>query len=79
MESDKTVFHEQEGFCLDKWLHNPRLPSFAFGFGKRACPGQHIGRRSLCIVISRLLWGLNVTGALDMHGTKIEVNAENMQ
>lgn len=22
---------------------------------------------------------LNVTGALDMHGTKIEVNAENMQ
>jgi hypothetical protein len=32
-----------------------------------------------CIVLSRLLWALNVTRALDMHGTKIEVNAENMQ
>ncbi|KAJ5662652.1 uncharacterized protein N7477_010268 [Penicillium maclennaniae] len=32
---------------------------WAFGFGRRACPGQHIGEYSLFILTARLLWAFN--------------------
>lgn len=44
---------------------------WAFGFGRRACPGQHIGERSLYIVAARLLWAFDFTKALDADGRVI--------
>lgn len=32
---------------------------WAFGFGRRACPGQHIGEFSLFILTARLLWAFD--------------------
>lgn len=44
---------------------------WAFGFGRRACPGQHIGERSLLIVSARLLWAFNFSKAVDAAGRSI--------
>lgn len=47
---------------------------WAFGFGRRACPGQHIGERSMFITIARLVWAFNFCAAVDTHGVPIEVD-----
>lgn len=47
---------------------------WAFGFGRRACPGQHIADRSLFIAAARILWAFKVTKALDAAGNEIEVD-----
>lgn len=36
---------------------------FAFGVGRRACPGVQVANASLYIVISRILWGFEITSA----------------
>ncbi|KAH8197565.1 hypothetical protein TruAng_008249 [Truncatella angustata] len=45
-----------------------------FGFGRRVCTGQHIARKMLFIVISRLLWAFNVEPAMDENGKKITID-----
>lgn len=41
---------------------------WAFGFGRRACPGQHIGERSMFIVTARLLWAFKFSKFVDAGG-----------
>lgn len=36
---------------------------FAFGVGRRACPGAAVANASLYIVISRIIWGFNISAA----------------
>ncbi|CEN60363.1 hypothetical protein ASPCAL02804 [Aspergillus calidoustus] len=36
---------------------------FAFGVGRRACPGQQVANASLYIVLSRILWGFDISAA----------------
>jgi cytochrome P450 len=33
---------------------------FAFGVGRRACPGMHVAERSLALAMMRILWSFNV-------------------
>jgi hypothetical protein len=47
---------------------------FAFGGGRRICPGMHVAERSLFINIARLLWGFNVDFKRDANGKKIPVD-----
>lgn len=43
---------------------NANFPKhFAFGVGRRACPGAQVANASLYIVISRLLWGFDIAAA----------------
>ncbi|KAH8817510.1 cytochrome P450 [Xylogone sp. PMI_703] len=37
-----------------------RNQHFAFGVGRRECPGRHVAHASLYIVISRILWAFNI-------------------
>ncbi|KAH8897490.1 cytochrome P450 [Thozetella sp. PMI_491] len=46
---------------------------FAFGAGRRICPGMHIGERTLFLALSRMLWGFDFR-VPDGH-TKPEWNA----
>lgn len=41
-------------------LENPDLRYYAFGFGKRACPGQYIAKDVLFITVARLLWAFDI-------------------
>ncbi|OTB02535.1 hypothetical protein M426DRAFT_62206 [Hypoxylon sp. CI-4A] len=44
---------------------------FAFGAGRRICPGIHVADRSLFLGISRLLWAFDFKRPLDSNGKEI--------
>lgn len=51
---------------------------FAYGGGRRICPGLHVAEQSLFVNISRLLWGFNLEHAKDADGNDIPVDATTM-
>ena len=44
----------------EAWMRDFSLP---FGFGRRICPGMHLARNSLFIVVARLLWAFDIRPA----------------
>ena len=46
----------------------------AFGWGRRICPGLHLGSASVQLNIARILWGFNVEPAKDSNGKDIDVD-----
>ncbi|RDB17750.1 hypothetical protein Hypma_001131 [Hypsizygus marmoreus] len=49
---------------------------FAFGFGRRICPGRYLGARSVWIGITRLLWAFMIGPAFDGAGHPIPVDPD---
>jgi len=63
---DPNVYPNPDHFDPDRWLDSEgkirddlKYPSF--GFGRRICPGQHVGKRSIFLNIALLLWSFNIT------------------
>ena len=77
LDFDEAVFANAYEFKPQRWLENPDLPQITFGFGRRVCPGKHIGQNSLFIVISRLLWAYHIGHAYE-NGKKQEVDPWDM-
>ncbi|KAF9264569.1 putative CyP450 monooxygenase [Marasmius fiardii PR-910] len=50
----------------------PHPDEFAFGFGRRACPGRYLADHSLWIAMVYLLSVFNIKKALDSEGNEIE-------
>ncbi|KAJ7016951.1 cytochrome P450 [Mycena alexandri] len=50
------------------WQHS------SFGYGRRVCPGMHLGSNSVYINIARILWGFNLRKARDENGQEIDVD-----
>lgn len=46
----------------------------AFGWGRRICPGMHLGSASLMINIARMLWGFDLGPQQDSDGKDIDVD-----
>lgn len=62
MNMDDSIFQDPERFDPDRYMRNPSLPEpVTFGFGRRQCPGYRIAKSNLFIIISRILWGLEIT------------------
>lgn len=68
-ESDFPQPHE---FIPERFLEHREYPrSFghsAFGWGRRICPGMHLGSASVAINIARILWGFDVRPGKDEKG-----------
>ncbi|KAI5866012.1 cytochrome P450 [Durotheca rogersii] len=47
---------------------------FAFGTGRRICPGIHLAERGLFVAIAKILWGFNVAPKLDANGQPIPID-----
>jgi len=47
---------------------------FAYGGGRRICPGLHVAEQSLFINLARLLWGFNIERARGENGEIIPVD-----
>ncbi|KUL85540.1 hypothetical protein ZTR_08063 [Talaromyces verruculosus] len=61
MVHDSNICPEPYKFRPERWLENPDLQVFSpFGYGRRKCPGEYMGRNSLFIVVSRILWAYNI-------------------
>ena len=77
LDFDETVFKDPYAFKPQRWLEDPSLPLITFGFGRRVCPGKHIGRNSLFIVMSRFLWAYRISHAYE-NGQKLEIDPWSM-
>jgi cytochrome P450 len=51
---------------------------FAFGSGRRICPGMHVAERSLFLGMSRLLWAFDFQPQLDADGKPIIPDPERL-
>ncbi|KAI9764930.1 MAG: hypothetical protein M1840_007955 [Geoglossum simile] len=77
LDLDKDAFEDPEDFKPQRWIENPGLPLATFGFGRRACPGKHIGQNSLYSVISCVLWAFHIDYAYE-NGKRLEIDPWNM-
>ncbi|KAK3380774.1 cytochrome P450 [Lasiosphaeria ovina] len=71
-------FPDPHQFKPERFLEKREYPGTfghsSFGWGRRICPGMHLGSASVAINIARILWAFNVAPARDREGRNIEVD-----
>ncbi|KAI0844809.1 cytochrome P450 [Daldinia vernicosa] len=74
-ESD---FPEPNEFQPERFMEEREYPGTfghsAFGWGRRICPGMHLGSASVELNIARILWAFEVSPAKDANGDDIDVD-----
>ncbi|KAG8698711.1 hypothetical protein FRC09_007078 [Ceratobasidium sp. 395] len=71
---DPNVYLEPGKFRPERYLVEnppPEPENYAFGFGRRICPGLHIAQQSMWISISNTLANFMITKARDENGMEI--------
>jgi hypothetical protein len=58
-QMDEEVFTDALLFRPERWLATGKSQTSAFGYGRRACPGQWFARLALDVLIPRLLWAFD--------------------
>jgi cytochrome P450 len=48
---------------------------YAYGNGRRVCPGIHLGERNIFLGICKLLWAFEFKKAVDENGNPIETDS----
>ncbi|KAK3354060.1 cytochrome P450 [Lasiosphaeria hispida] len=75
---NETDFPEPHEFRPERFTEKRDYPGTfghsAFGWGRRICPGMHLGQASVDINIARILWAFDVRAAKDENGRDIEVD-----
>lgn len=75
---NETDFPEPHEFKPERFLGKREYPGTwghsAFGWGRRICPGMHLGSASVELNIARILWAFDVTPAKDADGNDIDVD-----
>ncbi|KAJ7032376.1 cytochrome P450 [Mycena alexandri] len=79
MTHDEHEYPEPFKFRPERFLKDRKLDlevrdptNLAFGFGRRVCPGQHLGSSFLWIVIASILSSFDITKAVDKGGKIVE-------
>jgi hypothetical protein len=71
-------FPEPQEFRPERFLDKRDYPGTwghsAFGWGRRICPGMHLGSASVSINIARILWAFEVKPAKNEKGEDIDVD-----
>ncbi|KAJ5969470.1 cytochrome P450 [Penicillium viridicatum] len=73
MSFNPEIFPDPHEFKPERWIHNPTLEHSPFGFGRRICPGQHLGWSSISILMARLMWAYNISYAY-RDGKRIDID-----
>jgi len=78
MSRDPEHFPDAEEFNPERWEKKTKAeidtcnPSeFAFGFGRRQCPGKKLADSILFLVFSNIIATMNITKARDERGKEI--------
>ena len=71
-------FPQPHEFRPERFMEERNYPGTlghsAFGWGRRICPGMHLGGASVTLNIARILWGFDVKPEKDEKGQDIEVD-----
>ncbi|KAL2173069.1 cytochrome P450 [Thermothelomyces heterothallicus CBS 202.75] len=71
-------FPDPHSFQPERFLGQREYPGnlghSAFGWGRRICPGMHLGSASVAINIARILWAFDVRPARNEKGEPIDVD-----
>ncbi len=77
---DPDVYEDPETYCPERFLKDGKFdptmrdPScFAFGYGRRICPGRHYADDALFVNIASALHVFNITPPLDDSGRPIKI------
>ncbi|KAF5538608.1 oxidoreductase [Fusarium napiforme] len=71
-------FPEPHEFRPERFMEKREYPGTlghsAFGWGRRICPGMHLGAASVTLNIARILWGFEVNPEKDEKGRDVDVD-----
>ncbi|OHW92159.1 o-methylsterigmatocystin oxidoreductase [Colletotrichum incanum] len=71
-------FPEPDEFRPERFMEHREYPGTfghsAFGWGRRICPGMHLGSASVELNIARILWGFKVNPPKDEKGRDVDVD-----
>ncbi|KAI8207764.1 Cytochrome P450 monooxygenase COX2 [Colletotrichum sp. SAR 10_76] len=71
---DKAAFGaDAEEFRPERWLERSDLPIIGFGNGRRVCPGRHVAKEILWIMVTRLLWAYEMEAPIDPETKKRKI------
>ncbi|PCH37060.1 cytochrome P450 [Wolfiporia cocos MD-104 SS10] len=79
---DKSVYGDPDDFRPERWLSENLIDresdsmDIAFGFGRRACPGQRLAEKLVLTVIASTLSAFTITPTIDHDGKPIIPSAE---
>ncbi|KAG1887782.1 cytochrome P450 [Suillus subluteus] len=73
---DASRFDPSRHLTVDGKLKDPFVNHFAFGHGRRICPGRWFAENSLWTAVSAILAVLHIDHAKDSNGDRIEVKPE---
>lgn len=73
---DEKEYPRPDEFDPSRWLdesHKPLDPrTFAFGYGRRICPGMHVAQASVWIAMASVLATFNIKKRKDALGEDID-------
>ncbi|KAL3961135.1 hypothetical protein ACCO45_006252 [Purpureocillium lilacinum] len=73
MAFDANDFPDPYAYKPERWLDANKVLHSSFGFGRRVCPGRHLGYSSTFIVIARMLWAYTISHAY-RDGKRVEID-----
>lgn len=75
---NEETYTDPLSFRPERWLENTNLPQPAFGYGRRMCPGQYVARKTLEVMIPRLLWTFDIEAGYE-NGVRAKIDPYNLQ
>ncbi|OSD01451.1 cytochrome P450 [Trametes coccinea BRFM310] len=83
MARDEQAYPDPDAFLPERFLKDGQLDpcvrdpqKYAFGFGRRICPGRHFADASMFIIVSSVLHAFDIAPPLDERGRPVKLEAK---